>query len=467
MVKPLLRYINHHKPGMSSSRWRRDQLLLMVDNTPPSLSIAGLPDHPGYGTRRSRFSMRFSDRGLEQEFLREYRIDAVAMFRWGVLLAAFMALAFMWQDTTISQYGIRATNIRLYLVTPLCALTWFALQRPAAERWFEVIASVFLLLYSALSAAIYVVFEPTIYGISGAIAAGSFVMIVLAGSTLSCLRLGWALFVNLGVVGIYACAVWRWGHGNYAQFALTTLANTGMAFLLGALTCGMFESLRRRQFVTLSLLGSEKERYKNLLCTLVPPAIARRIEHGESPIADSHAEMAILFSDFVGFTSLTTHIAPHRLIQLLNDLFSEFDSAAERHGIEKIKTIGDGYMAACGAPMTESMRTTAVVRFGLELVTITARVSQQHQVPIGIRVGVHSGSIIAGVIGKSRFAYDMWGETVNMASRMESTGVPGRVQVSESAFQRLEGHFSFEAREDLQIKGAHSVTAYLVTELAA
>jgi adenylate cyclase len=117
--------------------------------------------------------------------------------------------------------------------------------------------------------------------------------------------------------------------------------------------------------------------------------------------------------------------------------------------------------------MTESMRTTAVGRFGLEMVAITERVSQQHQVPIGIRVGVHSGSIIAGVIGKSRFAYDMWGETVNMASRMESTGVPGRVQVSESAFHRIEGRFSFEAREDLQIKGAHSDTVYLVTELAA
>lgn len=435
-------------------------------NTPPNVTIAGLPDNT-FGKRRSRFSMRFSDRELEQEFLRGYRIEAIAMFRWGVILAAFMALAFMWQDTTISQNGIRATNIRLYLIMPLCALTWFNVHRAAAERWIEVLTSAFLLLYSALTAAIFIVFEPTIYGISGSIAEGDFVMIMLAAFTLSCLRLGWALFVGIGVVGIYACAAWQWGNGDYTEFALTHLSNTGMAYGLGALTCGMFESLRRRQFVTLSMLGSEKERYKNLLCTLVPPAIARRIEHGESPIADSHAEMAILFSDFVGFTSLTSRIAPHRLIQLLNDMFSEFDSAAERHGIEKIKTIGDGYMAACGPPISESMRTTSVVRFGLEMVAITERVSKKHQVPIGIRIGVHSGSLIAGVIGKSRFAYDMWGETVNMASRMESTGVPGRVQVSESAFQRLDGHFAFEARQDLQIKGADNVTAYLVTEIAA
>ena len=416
-----------------------------------------------FGKRRSRFSMRFLDRGLEQEFLRGYRSDALAMFRWGVILAAFMALAFMWRDTTISENGMRATNIRLYLITPLCALTWFAMHRIGAERWIEVITSAFFLLYSAFVAAIFVVFEPTFYGISGGLAAGNFMMIMLAAFTLSCLRLGWALFVGVGVVAIYAYAAWQWGHGDYTEFSLTHRIYIGMAFVLGVVTCGMFESLRRRQFLTLSLLDSEKDRYKNLLCTLVPPTIARRIEQGESPIADSHAEMAILFSDFVGFTSLTSRIAPHRLIQLLNDMFSEFDSAAERHGVEKIKTIGDGYMAACGSPTSESMRTTAVVRFGLELVAITERVSKKHQVPISIRIGVHSGSLIAGVVGKSRFAYDMWGETVNMASRMESTGVPGRVQVSESAFQRLDGPFAFEVRKDIPIKGAQNVTAYLVT----
>jgi adenylate cyclase len=419
-----------------------------------------------FGQRHSRFSMRFADRGLEQEFLRGYRIDAVAMFRWGVILAALLALGLMWQDMIISQNGMRATNIRLYLITPLCAVTWFVLHRPGAERWIEMITSVFLLLYSVLTSAIFIVFEPTIYGVTGPIAAGVIVMIVISTFTLSCLRLGWATFVSGGVVCIYLFAAWQWGQGAYSQFIVNQLPNICMAFCIGALTCGMFESLRRRQFATLNQLGSEKERYKNLLCTLVPPAIASRIEHGESPIADSHAEMAVLFSDFVGFTSLTSRIAPQRLIQLLNDMFSEFDSAAERHGVEKIKTIGDGYMAACGAPIRESMRTAAAVRFGLELVAITERVSAKYQVPIGIRIGVHSGSLIAGVIGRSRFAYDMWGETVNMASRMESTGVPGRVQVSESAFQRLDGNFAFEAREDLQIKGLNNVTAYLVTELA-
>lgn len=436
-----------------------------MQNNPPGLSTTTLADAE-FAKRHSRFSMRFSDPDFEQEFLRGYRIDAVAISRWGVILAACLALAFMWQDTSISQNGIHATNIRLYLVVPLCALTWYALHREGVEKWVEVIISVFLLLYSALLAAIFIVFEPTIYGISGVIAEGNFLMVMLAAFTLSCLRLGWALFVGLGIISIYAIAAAQWGRGDYMEFVLTHLSNIGMAFCLGALTCGMFESLRRRQFVTLSLLHTERDRYKNLLCTLVPPAIARRIELGETPIADSHTEMAVLFSDFVGFTSLTRRIAPHQLIKLLNDMFSEFDAAAERHGVEKIKTIGDGYMAACGPPLSESMRTTAVVRFGLEMVAITERVSQKHQIPVGIRVGVHSGSLIAGVIGKSRFAYDMWGETVNMASRMESSGVPGQVQVSETAFQRLDGRFAFEARENVQIKGSPNVSAYLVTEHA-
>lgn len=437
----------------------------MLDNPAPPPMIT-LPKSDK-GKRRGRFSMQFADPVVEQQFLASYRIDAVAMFRWGVVLAAFMALVFMWQDTAITANGIRATNIRLYLITPMCVLSWYLINHPASVRWVEAITCVFLLLYSALTAAIFVVFEPTLYGISGSIAEGDFVMILLAGFTLSCLRLRWAWPLGLAILGIYAATVWFWGQGDFGLFALTHLSNCGMAFGLGAFTCGMFESLRRRQFLALLLLVGEKERYKNLLCSLVPPAIAQRIEHGESPIADSHAEITILFSDFVGFTSLTSRIAPHRLIQLLNDLFSEFDLAAERLGIEKIKTIGDGYMAACGPPVSESMRTISAVRFGLEMVAITERVSQQHHVPISIRVGVHSGSLIAGVIGKTRFAYDMWGETVNIASRMESTGVPGRVQVSESAFQRLDRSFAFEAREDLKIKGAGSVTAYLVTEIAA
>jgi adenylate cyclase len=421
----------------------------------------------GFGKRRSRFSMRFLDPALEQAFLHAYRTDAVGIFRWALILAAFMAVTFMWLDTDIVPNGIRATNIRLYLLLPLCAFTWIAVRQPNAEKWIEVISSVFLLLYSTCIAAIFVVFEPTIYGISGGVAQGPFLMLMLAAFTLVCLRLVWGLFVSAGIIGIYAYTAWRWGHGDYAEFALVHLINCFTAFCLGAVTCGLFESLRRRQFLTVSLLHGEKERYKNLLCTLVPPAIAQRIQHGESPIADSHAEIAILFSDFVGFTSLTSRIAPHRLIQLLNDLFSEFDAAAVRHGIEKIKTIGDGYMAACGAPVAEAMRTTAMVRFGLEIVDITEHVSKKHQIPIGIRVGVHAGSLIAGVIGKNRFAYDMWGETVNMASRMESSGVPGRVQISEAAFQRLDSRFAFETRENLDIKGASKVTAYLVTELAA
>jgi len=419
-----------------------------------------------FGKRRSRLSMRFLDPGLEQAFLQAYRTDAVAIFRWALILAAFMAVTFMWLDTEIAPNGIRATTIRLYLLLPLCALTWIAVRQPNAEKWVEVISSVFLLLYATCIAAIFVVFEPTIYGISGGVAQGPFLMLMLAAFTLVCLRLVWGLCVSAGIIGIYAYTAWRWGHGDYAEFALLHLINCFTAFCLGAVTCGLFESLRRRQFLTVNLLHGEKERYKNLLCTLVPPAIAQRIQHGESPIADSHAEIAILFSDFVGFTSLTSRIAPHRLIQLLNDLFSEFDAAAVRHGIEKIKTIGDGYMAACGAPVPESMRTTAMVKFGLEMVDITERVSKKHQVPIGIRVGVHSGSLIAGVIGKNRFAYDMWGETVNLASRMESSGVPGRVQISEAAFQRLDGRFAVETRENLEIKGANNVTAYLVTELA-
>jgi adenylate cyclase len=409
-----------------------------------------------------RLRLRFADPAVEQAFRRDHRKDGVAVMRWGAVVAALMALMFMWQDNEISSVGFRATNIRIYLILPLCAATWFALGLERAERAVEWIAAAFLLAYAALVGAICLVFEPGFYGVSGAVAEGNFLMIVLATFTMAHLRSSVAAAVGAGVLAIYLAMNRFFTEADFALFLYGNFSNMVMAFVLGATACTMLERLRRRQYLTRQDLAAEKERYKSLLFTLVPSQIALRIEHGEFPIADSQAETAILFSDFVGFTQLTKQIAPRTLIQLLNELFFEFDLAAERHGVEKIKTIGDGYMAACGPPVHEDKRTLAMARFGLELVTITRRTAARFNLPISIRVGIHTGNLIAGVIGKNRYTFDMWGESVNMASRMESSGMADRVQVSESAYQRLAGQFEFEPRGAIEVKGLGSVQAYLL-----
>lgn len=416
----------------------------------------------GIPTQRRR-RLRFSDPAWEALYCQTQRVELVTASRWSMLVAMILALAFMWQDTMLSSNGHVATNIRIYLVVPLCLGTWYALRQPPLLRYAELIAAVFLLLYSALITAIFLVFEPGFYGLSGSVGEGNFIMIILATFTLSCLRPPWALGVGCGVLAIYTVGNLLWTAVDAEQFFNGHFSNIVMTMALGAATCCLFDMLRRRQFITLRTLEMEKERYKELLYNLVPHKIATRIEGGEFPIADSHAEIAVLFSDLVGFTTLTQQIAPRTLVQLLNELFFEFDLAAERHGVEKIKTIGDGYMAACGPPVAEEERTVQIAQFALDIIEITRAVALKYKLPIGIRVGIHSGSLVAGVIGKNRYTYDMWGESVNMASRMESSGLPNRVQASESAYQRLAEHFSFEPRGEIEVKGIGLVQAYLLS----
>lgn len=414
--------------------------------------------------RRFRWPLSFPDEGVEKEFLLAYRDDAVQVVRWATAVALIFILAFMWQDNEISPKGYIATNIRMYLAVPLCILTWYVVGLTNARCYIEGITAVFLLLYASLMVAIFLVFEPGLYGLSGAFAPGNFLILVLATFTLSYLRFVWASFVGIGVLLIYSVSSYRWTQFDAEGFVKGHLSNGFIAFALGAVTSYMFEVLRRRQFMAARTLTREKERYKQLLYTLVPSKIASRIEEGEFPIADSHAEVAILFSDFVGFTALSQQVSPRTLVQLLNELFFEFDQAAESYAVEKIKTIGDGYMAACGAPIQEDKRTTAIAHLALEMVEITKRVAEKYHFPIAIRVGIHTGSLIAGVIGKSRYTYDLWGESVNMASRMESSGIPNRVQMSESAFMRLKDHFVCEARGEVSLKGMGNASVYLLGE---
>ena len=387
--------------------------------------------------------LRFTDPVAEQEFLLDHRRDAAREFRWGVLLAALMALLFMWQDNQISVYGYRATNIRTYLILPLCGAVWLALGRARADRFVEPMAGAFLIVYSVLVAAIFMVFEPGFYGLSGAVAEGNFLIILLATFTMAHLRVATAAWTGAGVLAVYLGANYWYSKADFTLFLYGNFSNLVMAYLLGAAACTMLERLRRRQFLNRRDLASEKERYKNLLFALVPSQIAERIEQGELPVADAQAETAILYSDFAGYSQLSG-LAPRPHLHLLNELLHEFDVAAERYGVVKVKTIGDGYLAVCGAPVPELRRTVAMARFGLEMVAITRRTAARFNLPISIRVGIHTGTLIAGVIGKDRYSFDMAGASVDMASRMEASAPADRVQVSAAACQRLQGQFDVE-----------------------
>jgi adenylate cyclase len=202
-----------------------------------------------------------------------------------------------------------------------------------------------------------------------------------------------------------------------------------------------------------------------LLINILPESIAERLKASPTEkVADSVAEASVLFSDLVGFTELAHRLGAARTVALLDQVVTEFDRLAAAHGVEKIKTIGDGYMAVCGVSRPQADHLPRLARMALLLPTIVARLSAAHGVDLKIRVGIAGGPVMAGIIGADKFSYDVWGETVNLASRLESHGLPGKIQVSGAVKDALGDGFVFEARGPIEVKGIGRLETWLLKE---
>src|ERR1700758_4837320 len=205
-------------------------------------------------------------------------------------------------------------------------------------------------------------------------------------------------------------------------------------------------SLRALENEYLGKLENEKRHCENLLRNILPAEIATRLRNGESNIADHFDDATVIFADIVGFGKITARMKAYEIVACLNQLFSEFDKLAEDVGIEKIKTIGDNYMAVAGVPTPRSNHTRMAAKFALDMVTATGRLRSRLPAPFSIRVGLHSGAVMAGVIGTRKFAYDVWGDTVNIAARLEAASQPNRVLASAATVKGLGSDYSLEAR---------------------
>jgi adenylate cyclase len=202
-----------------------------------------------------------------------------------------------------------------------------------------------------------------------------------------------------------------------------------------------------------------------LLTNILPEAIAERLkERPGEPVADSVAEASVMFSDLVGFTQLAQRLGAARTVALLDQVVTEFDRLAAAHGVEKIKTIGDGYMAVAGVSRPQADHLARLARMALLLPDLVARLSTAHGVDLKIRVGMTCGPVMAGVIGTDKFSYDVWGETVNLASRLESHGLPGEIQVSDEVRKVLGDTFVFEPRGPIQVKGIGQLQTWFLKE---
>ena len=219
--------------------------------------------------------------------------------------------------------------------------------------------------------------------------------------------------------------------------------------------------LRDQEQAYLKQLQIEREMSEQLLLNILPKAIADRLKQGQSVVADSFAEATVLFADIVDFTPLSAHMLPTELVALLTEVFSTFDRLAEKHALEKIKTIGDAYMAVGGLPTPRPDHAEAIADMALDMQKTHFEV---HGESLRLRIGIHTGPVVAGVIGMSRFSYDLWGDTVNTANRMQSHSPGGRIQVTKATYERLRDEYLFEERGVIPVKGKGDMHTYFLVE---
>jgi class 3 adenylate cyclase len=307
--------------------------------------------------------------------------------------------------------------------------------------------------------------------------------ILLGASTIGYLVLFLAAFPTLGrqaalfayiYIGVVA---WIFGTRRAmvaALFAcLVTGAKCGRAvdpsnfvgiffFFVDALAVGAVSRLYVKLEETQGKLREEHEKSEMILRNIFPRRIAERLKEGEVMIADRYLQTTLLFSDLVGFTDLTRTMAPHQLVHLLDELITGFDRLSEELHIEKIKTIGDAYLVVSGMPDENTNHAPDICRMALAMQAFMRDFNRREGLSLQIRIGIHSGSVIGGVIGPKKFTFDLWGDTVNLASRLETTGIPDRIQVSQETHDLTRHLFRFEPRSPIEIKGYGNVQTYFL-----
>lgn len=228
------------------------------------------------------------------------------------------------------------------------------------------------------------------------------------------------------------------------------------------LALALAAAIANRFLWALSQLAAEQEKSERLLLNILPKVIADRLKQNEKTIADSFPEVTVLFADIAGFTQLSARVSPQELVQLLNEIFCGFDLLVEQHSLEKIKTIGDAYMVVGGLPMPRSDHAEAIADMALDMQGEVDRFNAKHDASLSIRIGINTGPVVAGVIGTKKFIYDLWGDAVNTASRMESHGIPGYIQLTSSTYELLRDRYLVEERGTIEVKGKGEMNTYLL-----
>jgi class 3 adenylate cyclase len=422
---------------------------------------------PGRG-RLHPLTLTFTEPATERAFQAEYALGIRRHTQLGFVIATAL-----WLLAVPVVTGLRPSEGKAIAIIILAAMvpTQVAFlilsSRPWFLRWMQ-LGSAFVNITAGVGEVLLLVRAGALdrYGF-----AVIMVQVVFASLALR-LRFVYALVATCLQIGFYVFMYRMVGVAPEAMAATSFLILcVQAAAMFGAYSLERSDRVLylQQQLIEEQTRGLEEERKKTekLLLNVLPAPIAARLKEHDGAIAEAFADATILFSDIVGFTPLASRLSPTALVALLDDIFTRFDDLAERHGLEKIKTIGDAYMVVGGVPTRRADHALAIARMGLDMLEAVAECGRKTGYPLGIRIGINSGPVVAGVIGKKKFIYDLWGDAVNTASRMESHGLSGQVHVSEATAAQLAGFFELETRGTITVKGKGEMrTFFLRAEVA-
>jgi adenylate cyclase len=406
-----------------------------------------------------RLGFRFADDAQERLFVERFVLVHTRTTQIFMIASAFMfALFFIWDREVDPIHWRQVFALREFIVTPMIFAGAAALLFPPLRRRLETIVTVVVTTALASFTVICAILDHGFrYGAAGML------LIYFAGAAMFPVRLVFlaapSAVTLLGFLGLEA-----WMRNTSASMMAVNALVTGTAVLIGSLSTAGRELAGRREFLTDLALAGARERVDDLLHSMMPREIVSRIQAGETTIADIHGEVSIVFADLVGFTALSRQLSASELVHMLNQVFSRFDAAAGRLGIEKIKTIGDAYMAVGGLASGDEAWEHAerMADFALAMRDIAAEVATDTGLPVAIRIGLHVGPVVAGVIGMKKPAFDCWGDAVNMASRLENASRAGAVLISQPAYDRLAGRFQTETVAPVELKGIGLSNVFLL-----
>jgi len=349
------------------------------------------------------------------------------------ILLSFMLWPLAWQLVPLLNHRRRYTVARVYYsLTSIALVTFNAVQLgPATDNHFFMLA---------VCIASFIIFPPDdVRWLAG--------ILVVAASALA----GLEWYYHTGHDALVSFPDHLIGFVRWSSMS-------ALFFIMIGITVYSYRVVAETE----AALTAEHRRSESLLLNILPASIAARLKLSRSPIADRIEGASVLFADLVGFTELADRVPHEDVVHTLDTLFSAFDRIAGRHGLEKIKTIGDAYMAAAGVPTAMADSHLSIADCALEMLEFVRSRPLLEAPELRVRIGIHCGPVIAGVICESKFAYDIWGDTVNVASRMESHGLPDRIQVSAAFFQRTSHAFDYAPRGSISIKGKGDVETFLL-----